>query len=414
MPIQECPILGEDLSKRKPEAEMPAFTMGLSVAAETLAAGREVCEITCATLRGSPDLAICFASQSHAAGLESVLATIDERLRPRTLIGCTAESVVGMGREVERQPAISLWVARLPGAEIHATRLSFQSDERGGGAIVGWNGPLPTSWPSNATLLLLADPFSFPTAPFLDEINKIEPHIPVIGGLASGGNTRGGNRLFVGQTIYDSGAIGLMIAGSVRVHPILSTGCKPIGNRYSITKSEPRMLRELDGLPAAEKLQEAVRSYGSIDTLLAEGRLYAGIADAAAVSTNGASAFRMHKLLNMNRTLGALAVGGGMRVGQTVQFHLRDREAANEGWRSALNALDCEVDMASSGALLFTCVGRGRRMFPQPHHDIALMHERFGTIPIGGCFAQGEIGSNGKTSYLHNFAASAALFTAAS
>jgi small ligand-binding sensory domain FIST len=67
---------------------------------------------------------------------------------------------------------------------------------------------------------------------------------------------------------------------------------------------------------------------------------------------------------------------------------------------------------APSGALLFTCNGRGTRMFSQPHHDADAIRRAFGPLPLAGFFAQGEIGPIGNHNFIHGFTASIALFEA--
>jgi small ligand-binding sensory domain FIST len=62
------------------------------------------------------------------------------------------------------------------------------------------------------------------------------------------------------------------------------------------------------------------------------------------------------------------------------------------------------------GGLLFTCNGRGTRMFSQPHHDAEAVGRAFGELPLAGFFAGGEIGPIGRQNFVHGFTASVALF----
>ncbi len=64
----------------------------------------------------------------------------------------------------------------------------------------------------------------------------------------------------------------------------------------------------------------------------------------------------------------------------------------------------------SRGALLFTCNGRGTRLFSCPDHDATCVQDELGDIPTAGFFAQGEIGPVGGQNFLHGFTASVALF----
>jgi small ligand-binding sensory domain FIST len=61
-------------------------------------------------------------------------------------------------------------------------------------------------------------------------------------------------------------------------------------------------------------------------------------------------------------------------------------------------------------ALLFTCNGRGTRLFAQPDHDAAAVQDALGPLPLAGFFANGELGPVGGRNFIHGFTASLALF----
>ena len=63
-----------------------------------------------------------------------------------------------------------------------------------------------------------------------------------------------------------------------------------------------------------------------------------------------------------------------------------------------------------AGALLFTCNGRGLRLFPEPSHDTGLIAAVLGDIPVAGFFCGGELGPVGGRNYVHTFTASVAVF----
>ena len=64
----------------------------------------------------------------------------------------------------------------------------------------------------------------------------------------------------------------------------------------------------------------------------------------------------------------------------------------------------------SRGALLFTCNGRGTRMFSEPHHDASVVQAVAGPLPLAGFFAQGELGPVSGKNHIHGFTASLAIF----
>ena len=77
------------------------------------------------------------------------------------------------------------------------------------------------------------------------------------------------------------------------------------------------------------------------------------------------------------------------------------------GWSGKRAALG---GRRAAGALLFTCNGRGSRMFAEPDHDAGLIAEMLGDIPVAGFFCGGELGPVGGQNFLHTFTASIALF----
>ncbi len=105
---------------------------------------------------------------------------------------------------------------------------------------------------------------------------------------------------------------------------------------------------------------------------------------------------------------GSIAITDQIRIGVTVQFHVRDAETADEDLRSLLAEL--EGDTHYEGALLFTCNGRGTRLFSKPDHDVQALRDALGPLPVAGFFAMGELGPVGGQNFVHGFTASIALF----
>src|SRR5207247_1299568 len=143
---------------------------------------------------------------------------------------------VGGPREVEGQPAISLWLAKLPGVTIQPMHLEFEETSEGA-SFVGWPEDLPEPWPDGSVLLTLGEPFSFATDAFLARINEDHPGVPVVGGMASGAGAPGQNRLLLGRNEFSQGAVAALVHGPVRIRSVVSQGCRPIGEHFVVTRS---------------------------------------------------------------------------------------------------------------------------------------------------------------------------------
>ena len=349
----------------------------------------------------APDLAVLFVSAAHTGAIDDIVATVRSVLVPDALIGCTASSIVGGGREVEDRPAMSLWAARLGGA----TPVRLTASRQGGGvAVRGF--PTGTELPPDAgAVLLLADPFSFPTEVFLQGLRaQFGVELPVIGGLASVGRGPGGNRLVLDGTVVSDGAVGVILEG-VRLTTVVSQGCRPIGDPMTVTRGEHQVVYELAGRPALERVQELVASLGPGDLALVEQGLHVGRVIDEHKLDYGRGDFLIRNVLGADQENQAVAVGDEVDVGDTLQFQVRDARSADEDLRQLM------AEEQADGALLFTCNGRGSHLFGVADHDAGVVSDALGGAPVAGMSCAGEIGPVGGRSFLHGFTASVALFS---
>ena len=121
----------------------------------------------------------------------------------------------------------------------------------------------------------------------------------------------------------------------------------------------------------------------------------------------GRGDYLMRGLFGGEPVSGALAVGASVRVGQTLRFHVRDAATADDDLRRALD--EALTAGTPTGALLFTCNGRGTNLFAEPDHDARLVSSAVGPA-VAGFFCGGEIGPVGGRAFLHGFTATLAVF----
>ncbi|HET9102041.1 MAG TPA: FIST N-terminal domain-containing protein [Solirubrobacteraceae bacterium] len=373
-----------------------------------LNAGRGAAEAAGSVRRAlgtSPDLAVVFAAGAHLSDPAISLAAVHEALAPAALIGCGAAGVLGPGREVEAGTAISVWAATLGdgGARPFHADVTGDGEE---GVLIG----LPDC-PPDASLIMLADPFSFPTDGVLDGLARIAPAVPVLGGLASGRTPDGAAALMIGDEVRDRGAVGVVLE-DVAMVPCVSQGAAPLGREMTITAADGNVIRELAGRPAVEALEEAIAELGTADRALLAGGLLVGIVIDSGQPEYTQGDFLVRGVLGADASSGAVAVAAQVQPGQVVRLHARDAHLASEDLRGAL-ALRAEAigGAPAAGALVFACSGRGRQMFGTADHDATSVQAGLGT-PAAGFFAAGEIGPVGGRSFLHTYTATVAVFAA--
>jgi len=369
---------------------------------------REAAQSALASLGGRPDLAFLFISPDHASAADRLAHQACELLGTNIVLGCTGESILGTGREVEQSPALSLWLARWPGAVLTPLHLQFERTPEGT-VLQGWPDELAGEWAPGAFLLVLGDPFSFPADYLLERMNEDRPGVPVVGAMASGAPSPGENRLILGPHTYAEGAAVLHVSGAVRLRTVVSQGCRPIGKPLVVTKAERNVIYELGGKPAFAQLREIFKSLPTSEQRLVQQALHVGRVVSEYQERFEQGDFLVRNVIGIDGQTGAIAIGDYIRPGQTVQFHIRDEEAADAELAQLLATARCEAS-SPAGALLFTCNGRGTRMFSQPNHDAAAVSHAFGNLPLAGFFAQGELGPIGRQNFMHGFTASLALF----
>jgi small ligand-binding sensory domain FIST len=351
-----------------------------------------------------PSLAIVFASAHFAPQAETVVDAVHEAVTPQALAGCVAEGVVGTGREIELQPAVSVWLASLD-TTVRTFHCRFTKNN-GDAVLSGW-----PEQPAGAYLLIV-DPFSFPASLLLDNMNERAQDSFIAGGVASGGSAPGETRLFMDHDVMDSGAVGVALSGNVDVVALVSQGCRPIGRVLTVTRSEGNVIFELGGKPPVGQIQDLYASLPEHDReLMTQGLLVGRVIDEYKTEFERGD-FLVRGVVGADPDSGAIAIGDTIAVGETIQFHVRDEASADEDLRTTLKvARDKAGDRRIAGGLLFTCNGRGSRMFSTPDHDAALLAAELDNPPIAGFFCAGELGPVGSKNFLHGFSASMALFS---
>jgi small ligand-binding sensory domain FIST len=382
------------------------FASALSEHPDPVEATGEVIGAVLEQLGTEPDVAAVFASPQHRDAFGDMAAAINRMLRPGVFVGTTAVAVLGGSREVEDAPAIGLWAGRLAvrprPVRLHATRTAS------GIALQGLSAS--TFEPGDA-LLLLADPFSLPVDAIIDALAAFEMpeasetlSVPVVGGMASAANTPGGNRLVLDDEVMSSGGVGVILPGGVATRTVVSQGCRPIGDPMIVTRAEGNLVMEIAGRPALDRLDDLVRAADAEERSLLASGLQIGIAIDEHRATFERGDFLVRGVVGADRLQRALAVGDRVEVGTTVQFQVRDAVAADEDLRAML------ADATGDAALVFTCNGRGQRLFGEPDHDARVVHDTLGSPALAGMFCAGEFGPIGGRSFVHGFTASVLVF----
>jgi small ligand-binding sensory domain FIST len=381
---------------------MAAFAAGLSENPELVQAVQEAVAQVRLGLGpgGPPDLALLFVTPHHRSLVPEAAKFVRDALHPGTLLGCAAESVVGGRREVEHAPGVSLWAGRTGPAQPFHLEVTHTPD---GPTITGWPDDMDTA----SGMLVLADPFSFPTPDFLERLDEDHRGLPLVGGMALVSPEPGDNQLVLDGEVLHEGAVGALLGAGVQVSAVVSQGCRPIGSPYVVTRAEGNVVYELGSRPPLERLKQLAATMEPVDVALLNRGVHLGLVVDEHKVIFERGDFLIRNVLGGDVGNGAIKLDDEIEVGATVQFQVRDAGSADEDLRHLVEG------RIADAALLFTCSGRGRRLFRQPDHDATIVSDGLAGAPLAGMFCAGEIGPVGDRTFLHEFTASVALLTTA-
>ncbi len=327
----------------------------------------------------------------------------------RHLLGCNANGVIGTGREIEMQPAMSVMAMHLENVRIEpfAWTPHELAGFKTGDDLVKNLDLYPNDQPG---FLCFGDPMSCDVNRLLQIFNQGFPAATLAGGLASGVVVQAETKLWLDGEVSGAGALGLALAGNLEMLSLVSQGCRPVGTPLAVTKAEQNILYEIAGKPALKVLQETYESLSPEDKELARHSLFVGLAMDEFSEHFSRGDFLIRNIMGADQQNGALAVGEMLAPGQTIQFQLRDRKASEEDLQWTLGKLPPADAARTEGALLVNCCGRGRGLFTESDHDARMIQAKRDPLPLTGFFANGEFGPVKGRNYIHGYTSSLTIF----
>jgi len=361
-------------------------------------------------LTGRVTLGLVFMTPRFFPQAKQILEILRVHAQVPLLVGCSSQGLIAGSEEIEAEAGLALGLYSLPGAELSAHYFTQSQIEAAEGQGY-WQEQ--TGIKSDATngWLAFLDPFHMDSEGWLRSWGAAYAPAPVLGGLASGDFTEQQTQVYLNGDVYEEGGVAVSIGGAVELASVISQGCTPIGDTWTLTRVEKNFIQQIGNRPAYEVLAETVQALSTEEQKKARGNLFIGLVVNEYLDEFHRGDFLIRNLLGGDPQSGVLAVGAMPRPGQTIQFQRRDAAAANEDMGELLErATQNLAGRTIYGACLCSCNGRGQTFFKQPNHDAALVQDKLGPFGLTGFFCNGEIGPIGKKSFLHGYTASVALF----
>jgi small ligand-binding sensory domain FIST len=349
------------------------------------------------------DLALVFVTGEAHQRAHEALHAVRRVSGARTVLGCSGTGILTDHQEIEDKPAVAVLVVRCESLVATPFLFKRQGERQDVGTEVAHQ--IGATVAEGGCVLVLPDAMGCNPPALLAQLHEVLGFVPVLGAVAAGTpmfelyNTEAAEGALVGVALS-----GLPLIG-------VAQGCAPIGEPFVITRAEANVIQHIGNRPALQMLEDAIRALpGAADRIRRSG-VFAGLAMDPAKSPLERGDFLVRNLIGADRASGALAVGERVRVGQTVQFQIRDAEAADQDLRDMLEELKTRLaGRRSAFGCYFNCAGRGRGLFGAPDHDVALIRQHLGEFPLVGFFGNGEFAPIGRQNFFHNYTGALVVF----
>lgn len=362
---------------------------------------------------GAVSLGIIFMTPDFFDVAAEVLDVVRLHARVPLLAGCSSQSLIVNGEELENQPGLVLQLFHLPEAGLKGVHFdqSAMGDLR---EPAEWHALTGVTPAQTQGWLIFADPFNIDGESWLRDWNTAYPGIAAVGGLASGVFEEQRTQVYLNGEVFEEGVVAINVSGGVKLDCVISQGCTPIGAPWTVTRAERNFILQIANRPAYSVLVDTFNGLTDTEKEKSQGNLFVGFASSEYRDEFVRGDFLVRNLLGADPSNGVIAVGAVPRTGQTVQFHRRDAASATEDMGACLaQARERLAGATVYGGVVGICNGRGRRLFGKPNHDAGLIQKQLGPLPVAGFFCNGELGPVGTKNFLHGYTASLALLVKA-
>ena len=355
-------------------------------------------------------LGLVFMSPKFFSFAKPVLEILRLHARIPLLAGCSSTGLITGAEEIEGATGLVLALYSLPGADLKGFRFTQEQVEAANG---------PAYWPAETGVdpgrtngwLVFIDPFHLDAESWIRSWNESYAPQPALGGLASGIFNQQLTQVYLNGEVYEDGGVAISVGGAVQLTGVISQGCTPIGETWTLTRVEKNLIHHIGNRPAYAVLAETFQKLPPEEQRKAQGNLFIGLVVNEYLEDFHRGDFLVRNLLGGDPHSGVLAVSTLPRAGQTMQFQRRDADAATEDMNALLARAKTTIGHATIyGGCLCCCNGRGKHLFGRANHDAEMVQDRLGPFGLSGFFCNGEIGPVGEKNFLHGYTASLALF----
>ena len=323
-------------------------------------------------------LGLVYMSPKFFPHAEQVLEILRLHAQIPLLAGCSGGGLVANAEELESAGGLVLALYALPGAKLKGVRFTQEQVDGADGESF-W--PVETGVARDKVngWLAFLDPFHLDGERWLRSWNQNYASVPVYGGLASGNFPEPRAQVYLDGEVFEDGGVAIAVGGEVALAGVISQGCTPIGEAWTLTRVEQNLIRNIANRPAYAVLADTFNKLTPQEQQKARGNLLVGLVTNEYQDEFHRGDFLIRNLLGADPASGMLAVGAFPRTGQTMQFQRRDAQSSTEDLKVVLDQARARLaGRPIYGGCLCSCNGRGKTLFSESNHDARLVQEHVG------------------------------------
>ena len=287
---------------------------------------------------GQPTCGFLFLAASWLPQIHEILDLVRLHGRIPLLIGSIGAGLIGRSQEAEGSLGMSLLLVSLPETKLTPVLISNEQIEE-----IDW-----------ARLLADGDRYRTRGRRFMDRsptlhaaprtlaggMERCFPDAPSFGGISSGATEIGENTLLLDGKAIDAAVLALAVKGG-KIRTIVSQGCKPVGEPFTITQADENLIYALGSRPAYQVLSETFNGLSDDEKERARGNLFAGLAASEYVAELKRGDFLVRNLLGADPQTGPSRSARGLGLDKLCNTNSGTKSRPMRTWSSWPGSTTC-------------------------------------------------------------------------
>ncbi|MDE3068241.1 MAG: hypothetical protein KGJ60_11905, partial [Verrucomicrobiota bacterium] len=220
-------------------------------------------------------LGLVFMTPKMFPHAQAALEILRVHARIPLLAGCSSTGLIVGPDEIENAAGLVLALYALPGAELTGFRFTQSQVEESNGAAY-WHVESGVEPARTNGWLVFMDPFHLDAEGWMRSWNEAYAPLPTFGGLASGVFSDHTTQVYLNGDVFEDGGVAVSIGGEVTLSGVISQGCTPIGQTWTLTRVEHNLIHQIANRPAYMVLAETFQKLPPAEQKKARGNLLIG------------------------------------------------------------------------------------------------------------------------------------------